>query len=114
MCLWEYPCLKGESWGKWCYRNKIPVFTYYTAPVRQLLPMIFEYKDIFESLVFSQIHDPVPECPEYILNLLFRHIFKRSLVIRSLYNYLVGTYTIHLVKDPLTSLVQCPFYLEGG
>src|SRR3990172_13288399 len=38
MSLREYPCLKGESWGKWRYGDKISVFNYYTAPVRQLLP----------------------------------------------------------------------------
>src|SRR3989338_5827010 len=161
MSLWEYPCFKWKSWGKWRYNNKISVFTYYTVSVSQvlsynitvytpllksivvqravqllsnelwydwkgyklgvgmlkrcpcLLPMVLEYKNIFKSLVFSLVYDPVPECPENILNLIWRHIFQCSPVIWGFYNYLMGAYPIHLVKYTFSHLVQPLFYLQG-
>src|SRR3981189_638211 len=78
------------------------------------LAMILENQDVPEALIVFQVEHSVPECPQDVLDLLFRHRRESAPVVGSFYNNFVSANTIHPVKHTFAFPVEITLNPQPG
>ncbi len=68
--------------------------------------MILENQDVPEALIVFQVEHAVPECPQDVLDLLFRHRRESAPVVRRFNNNFVSANPVHPVKQTFAFPVE--------